>query len=170
MCWQVHIGYGTLLVNVAVHVREVGEEAVGGAAVVRAAISGAAEFLHTGTSSCCPASASPPCTNPPYPKAESSWLRLTGERRHARSRGGKRQRRRSVPCVGGRRDHLPGSACVQRARERARGDHGGGWDGDNAQQPKSSRVRSAAVRCLHVTRKLAPSTVAERGTSLDRPP
>jgi hypothetical protein len=34
--------------NVAVHMREVGEEAVGGTAVVRAAISGAAEFLHTG--------------------------------------------------------------------------------------------------------------------------
>jgi len=44
---QVHIGYGTLLINVAVHVREVGEEALGGAAVVRAAVSGGAEFLHT---------------------------------------------------------------------------------------------------------------------------
>ena len=47
---QVHIGYGTLLLNVAVHVRDVGEEAVGGAAVVRAAVSGGAEFLHTGES------------------------------------------------------------------------------------------------------------------------
>jgi len=47
---QVHIGYGTLLLNIAVHMREVGEDAVGGAAVVRAAVSGGAEFLHTGLS------------------------------------------------------------------------------------------------------------------------
>jgi hypothetical protein len=44
----VQIGYATLLLNVAVHVREVGEDAVGGGGVVRAALSGAAEFLHSG--------------------------------------------------------------------------------------------------------------------------
>ena len=48
---QVHIGYATLLLDIAVHTREVGEEAVGGGAVVRAAVSGGAEFLHTGLSS-----------------------------------------------------------------------------------------------------------------------
>ena len=44
---QVQVAYGTLLLNIAVHMREVGEDAVGGSAVVRAAVSGGAEFLHT---------------------------------------------------------------------------------------------------------------------------